>query len=91
VQVEPPDLRRRHIHIVFAAEIVEGRLPEEAVAIRQHFEHALGEEQAAFLRARAKDRHEQVLMAEIRCAGNPEVLGDLRQLGNAEIPKVREL
>ena len=73
VQVELADLRRRHVDVVGAGQVVVVGGAEEAEAVGQHFEHALGEDQAALLGAGAEDLEDQLLLAHARGAGDVEV------------------
>jgi hypothetical protein len=66
VEVELPHLRRRHVDVVGAGEVVVIGSAEEAEAVWQGFEDAFGEEQAALLGARAEDLEDQLLLAEAR-------------------------
>ena len=57
--------------------VVVGRA-QEAEAVGQALEHALGEDQAALLGLRLEDLEDQLLLAHAGGALDAEVLGDLR-------------
>ena len=81
-QVELPDLRWRDVDIVRTGQIVVLRRAEKAEAVRQAFQNALGENQAVLFRLRAEDLEDQLLLAHAGGAGDVQLLGDLRQIGN---------
>ena len=83
VQVELADLRRRDVDVVGTGEVVVVGRAQEAEAVRQHLEHALGEEHAALLGPAAQDLEDQILLAQPGGAGDVEVLGHLRELLHA--------
>ena len=62
-QVEAPDLRGRDVDVVGAGEVVLVGRAQEAEAVGQHLEHALGVDAAAFSALRLEDREDQVLLA----------------------------
>ena len=64
--------------------VVVGRA-QEAEAVRQRFEHAFREQQAALLGARAENLEDQLLLAHAGRAGHVELFGDLRQLRHAHV------
>src|SRR5207237_7857842 len=66
VQVELPDLRRRHVDVVRTGEVVVARRAEETEAVRQRLEHSLREQVAALLGARLQDLENELLLAHAR-------------------------
>ena len=64
--------------------VVLGRA-QEAEAVRQALEHALGEDQARGLGLRLQDLEDQLLLAQAGRALDAEVLGDLRELGDRHL------
>ena len=85
VQVELPDLRRRDVDVVGAGQVVVVGRAQEAVAVRQHLEHAFGEDQAALLGARAQDLEDELLLAHARGVRDLELLGQVRELRHAHV------
>ena len=83
LQIELADLRRRHVDVVGAGQVVVVGRAEEAEAVGQHFEDALGEDEAALLGLRLEDLEDQLLLAHAGGAGDVEVLGDLGELLDA--------
>ncbi len=73
MQVELPDLRRRHVDVVGAGQVVVVGGPQEPEAVGQHFEHALGEDQPALLGPRPQDLEDELLLAHAGRAGDVEV------------------
>ena len=58
---------------------------QEAEAVGQDLEHALGEDQAFLLRLRAQDLEDQLLLLHGGGAGDLQALGHLGQLGDAHL------
>ena len=81
-QVKLADLRRRHINVVRAGQVVVVRRAQKAVAVGQDFEHALGKDVAFFFALRLQDFEDEVLLAQ--SAGTGQIQGpcDLGQLGD---------
>ena len=79
-QAETPDLRGRDVDVVGAGEVVLVRRPQEAEAVRQRLEHALGVDLALLRRLRLEDLEDQVLLAKPRGILDAERLAELRQL-----------
>ena len=85
VQVELADLRRRDVDVVGAGQVVVVGRAQEAEAVGQRLEHAFREDEAALLGARAQDLEDQLLLAHAGGARHFQLLGDLRQLGDAHL------
>ncbi len=79
-QAEAPDLRRRDVDVVRTREVVLVRSAQEAEAVLQDLEHALGEDLAAVLGLGLQDREDQVLLAQPRRVLDVHRLGELGQL-----------
>ena len=88
LQVELANLRRRDVDVVRARQIVVVGRAQEAEAVRQHLEHALGEHEAAQLGLRLEDLEDQILLAHAGGAGDVQILGDLGELLNAHVLQV---
>ncbi len=82
LQVELADLRGRNVNVVRTGQIVVIGRAEEAVAIRQDFQHAFGEDVAFFFALGLKDLEDEVLLAQAAGAGQLEGPSDLGQLGD---------
>ncbi len=91
LQVEAPDLRRRHVDVVRAGQVVVVGRAQEAEAVGQHFEHAFREDEAALLGLRLENLEDQILLAHAGGADDAPLLGDLRQLLDAQILEVGDL
>ena len=65
-QVEAADLRRRDVDVVGTGQVVVLGGAQEAEAVRQALQHALGEDQARLLGLRLQDREDQILLAHAR-------------------------
>ena len=63
-QVEAPDLGRRDVDVVGARQVVVVGRAQEAEAVGQHLEHALGEDEPVPLRLPLQDLEDQLLLAE---------------------------
>jgi hypothetical protein len=85
VQVELADLRRRHVDVVRARQVVVVGRAQEAEAVGQQLEHAFREDEAALLGLRLQDLEDQVLLAHAGGAGDVEVLAHLRQRLDAHV------
>ncbi len=81
-QIELADLRRRDVDIVRARQIVVLGRAEESEAVGQAFENALGEDEAVLFGLGAQDLEDQLLLAHAGGAGNVQLLGDFRQIGD---------
>ncbi len=81
-QVKFADLRRGDVDVVGAGEVVVFRGAEEAEAVGEAFEDAFRKDQAAFLRLRAENLKDQLLLAHAAGAGNVKFLGDLGEVGD---------
>ncbi len=79
-QVEAADLRGRDVDVVRAGQVVVVRRAQEAEAVGQALEHALGEDQAALLGLRLQDLEDQLLLAQRRGALDAQVLRHLHEL-----------
>ena len=91
VEVELADLRRRHVDVVRPRQVVVIGGAQESEAVRQHFEHALGEDQPALFRARLQDLEDELLLAHAGRAGDVEPLRDLGQGADAHVLQRRQL
>ena len=67
------DLRRRDVDVVGPGQVVVVGRAQEAEAVGQDLEHALGEDQAALLGLRLEDLEDQLLLAHAGDAGDLEV------------------
>ena len=81
-QVEFADLRRRDVDIVRAGEVVVFGRAEETETVGEAFENALGEDEAVLFGLSAEDLEDQFLLAHAGGAGDIELLGDLREIGD---------
>ena len=81
-QIEFADLRGRDVDVVRARQVVVFRRAQEAEAVGQAFENAFGEDQAVLFRLRAEDLENQLLLAHAGRAGDVQLLGDFRQVGD---------
>jgi hypothetical protein len=69
LEVELANLRGRDVDVVGAGQVVVVGRAQEAVAVGQDFQHALGEDVAFFFALGLKDLEDQVLLAEAAGAG----------------------
>jgi len=72
---EALDLGWRDVNVVRSGEIVVVGVAQEAIAVLQYLQHALGEDEAALLRLRLHDLEDQLLLAQRGVAGDAERLG----------------
>ena len=84
-QVEAADLRGRDVDVVRTRQVVVLGRAQEAEAVRQAFQHAFGEDQAALLGLGLQDLEDQLLLAQAGGAGDVHVLGDLVELLDAHV------
>ena len=91
VQVELADLGRGDVDVVGAGEVVVVGGAQESEAVRQHFEHALGEDQPGLLGAGAEDLEDQLLLAHAGGAGDLEVARNLGERDGRQILERREV
>ena len=91
VQVELADLRRRHVDVVGARQVVVVRRPQEPEPVGQHLEHAFREDEPALFGARLQDLEDQLLLAHAGRAGHVELLGDLRERADAHVLERRQI
>ena len=82
LQVKLTDLRRRDVNVVGTGKVVVIRRAQEAVAVGQDFQHALGEDMALFFALGLKNLEDQVLLAQAAGAGQLQGPSDLGQLGD---------
>ena len=82
LEVELADLRGRDVDVVGAGEVVVVGRAEEAVAVGEDFEDALGEDVALFFALGLEDLEDEVLLAEAAGAGDFETAGELAELGD---------
>ncbi len=90
-KVEAADLRRRHIDVVGTRQVVVLGSAQEAEAVGQAFEDALGEDESALFGLALQDLEDQFLLAE---AGHPlhaHVFGELVQVLDAHVFQIREV
>ena len=78
-QIELADLRRRNVDVVRSGQIVVVRRAEESESVRQGFENAFTEDEAALFGLRLQDLEDQFLLPHSGSSLNVEVLGNLRQ------------
>src|SRR5262249_16666034 len=88
---ELANLRLADVDVVRAGQIVVLRRAQEAVAFRQRFEHALGEDQTRFLSLRLQDAEYLLLFTHSGRAGNVHLAGDLRQARGAHLFELRKV
>ena len=81
-QIELANLRGRDVDIVRARQIVVLGRAQEAEAVRQAFQHAFAEDQPVLFGLRAQDLENQFLLAHAAGAGDGQILGDFRQVGD---------
>ena len=84
-QVELADLRGRDVDVVGPGQVAVLGGAQEAEAVGQDLEHALGEDQPFLLRLRAQDLEDQLLLLHGGGARDLERLGHLGQLGDAHL------
>jgi hypothetical protein len=65
-QIEALDLRRRDVDVVGAVEVVPVLAAQEAVALREHLEHAFAAERDVGVEQRLLDAEDQLLLAQPR-------------------------
>ena len=82
LEVELADLRGRDVDVVRAGQVVVVRRAQEAVAVGQDFQHALGEDVPLFFALGLQDLEDQVLLAQAAGAGEIERPSNAGQLGN---------
>ena len=82
LEVELANLRGRDVDVVGAGQVVVVGRAQEAVAVGQDFEHALGEDVAFFFALRLKDLEDEVLLAKAAGAGNFKGARDAAQFGD---------
>ena len=85
LQVELANLRRGHVDVVRAGQVVVVGGAQEAEAVGQHFEHAFREDEAALLGLGLEDLEDQLLLAHPGRAGDLQVLGDLGEMLDAHL------
>ncbi len=91
LQIELADLRRRHVDVVGAGQVVVVGRAQEAEPVGQHLEHALREDEAALLGLRLQDLEDQLLLAHPGRAGHRHVLGDLGELLDAHVLQIGDV
>ena len=90
-QVEAPDLGGRDVDVVGPGQVVVVGRAQEAEPVGQHFQHALGEDQAVFLGLGLEDLEDQLLLAQPAVVLDAEVAGDVVQLGNGLLLQLGEI
>src|SRR6185369_689114 len=91
LQVELANLRRRDVDVVRSGQIVVVGRAQEAEAVRQHLEDALGKDEAALLGLRFQDLKDQILLPHASRAGDGEILRDLGELLNAHVLQIGDV
>ena len=91
VQIELADLRRRDVDVVGPGEVVVVGRAQEAEAVGQHLEHALGEDEAGLGGAGAQDLEDQLLLAHAGGAGDLVLARDLGEGRDAHFLERREV
>jgi hypothetical protein len=81
-QVKLADLRRGDIDVVRAGEIVVFGGAQETETIGEALEDAFGEDQTVLFGLGSEDLKDQLLLAHAGCAGDIQLLGDFRQVGD---------
>ena len=84
-QVEAADLRGRDVDVVRAGQVVVLGRAQEAEAVGQALEHALGEDQAALLGLRLQDLEDQLLLAHPEAPSTPRSLASLERSGELHL------
>jgi hypothetical protein len=82
LEVELANLRRRDVDVVRAGQIVVVGRAQEAVAVGQDLQHALGEDVAFFFALRLKDLEDQILLAKAAGARDLQGARDAAQFGD---------
>ena len=82
LEIELADLRGRDIDVIGPGKVVVIGRAEKAIAVRQNFKHAFGEDVAFFFALRLEDLKDQILLAQTAGPGQIQRSGDLGQLGN---------
>jgi hypothetical protein len=82
VQVEAPDLRRRHVDVVRAREVRRVGRAQEAEAVLQDFEGSVAEDRFALLRVALQQREDELLLAQSIGAFELAGIGEVDQLGD---------
>jgi len=90
-QVELADLGGRHVDVVRPGQVVVVGRAEETEAVGQDLQHALGEDQAAFLGLRLQDLEDQLLLAHAGNAQDAEILGDAGELADGHLLQHRDI
>jgi len=89
-QVELADLARGDVDVVGAGEVVVLRRAQEAEALRQHLQHAFGEEQSFPLGLGFQQPEDQFLLAQGKGTLDPVGLGHLRKPADGLLLQVLE-
>ena len=82
LEIELADLGGRDVDVVRSGKVVVIRRAEEAVAVGQDFQYALGKDVAFLFALRLEDLEDQILLAQAAGPGQIQRSGDLGQLGN---------
>ena len=91
VQIEFANLRRRHVDVIRAGQVVVVGGAQEAEAVGEHFQHAFREDETALLGLRLEDLEDQLLLAHAGRAGDLEVLGDLGEMLNRHLLQIGDV
>jgi len=92
LKAEQPDLRRGHIDVVRAGQVVVVGRAEEPVPVGKNLENAAGEDEALLLGLRLEDLEDQVLFLQAVDALDPHLLGYVDEIGDLlgfQLPKVK--
>jgi len=89
-QAEAADLRGRDIDIVRTRKIVGVRAAQEAEAVRQDLEHAVGDDLDFLVGQGLEDGEQQVLLAQVRGVLDLEPLGEGDQIGRRLLVQLGE-
>src|SRR5207237_2036786 len=79
-QVEFADLRRRNVNVVGAGKVVVVRRTQEAVTVRQDFQHSFSKDVSFFFALGLQDFEDEVLLAQAAGAGKLQGTRDLGKL-----------
>ena len=91
VQIELADLRRRDVDVVRPGQVVVVGGAEEAEAVGEHFQDALGEDEAGLGGAGAQDLEDQLLLAHAGGAGDLVLPRDLGEGRDAQLLERRQV
>src|SRR5258706_2080578 len=84
-KIEAPYLRRRYVNVVRPGQVVVLGRAQETESVRQAFQDALGENEAALLSLRLQNLENQLLLAKTGGAHDSEVLRNLVEILDAHV------